>query len=200
VAFTSANGVERTLDALHAARRDARSFGRAKVAAIGPGTEGALRRRGIVADIVAEEYRGEGLADAILPVLIGKKSRVLLLRALVARDALPTALRLRGVEVDVVAAYETRAAAVSAIAALRHDLEVGVVDVVTFTSSSTVRELCAALGDSAKELLSRALVAVIGPITAETARDAGLTVGVEATEYTVPGLLDALERHFSSAT
>jgi uroporphyrinogen III methyltransferase/synthase len=199
VAFTSANGVERSLDALHAARRDARAFGRAKVAAIGPGTEAALRRRGIVADIIAEEFRGEGLADAIVPALVGEKSRVLLLRALVARDALPAALRARGVEVDVVAAYETRPAAASAIAALRRDLEAGAVDVVTFTSSSTVRELCAALGDSAKELLSRALVAVIGPITAETARDEGLTVGVEATEYTVPGLLDALERHFASA-
>jgi uroporphyrinogen III methyltransferase/synthase len=199
VAFTSANGVDRSLDTLYAAGRDARSFGRAKVAAIGPGTLAALRRRGIVADVVAREFRGEGLADAILVALPTGTRRVLLLRALVARDALPTALRARGIVVDVVAAYETRPAPPSAIDALRKALEGGAVDVVTFTSSSTVRELCAALGPDARELLSHALLAVIGPITADTARELGLTVTVAAAEYTVAGLLDALERHFAGA-
>ena len=109
VAFTSANGVVRAMEKLHAMRRDARAFGRAQVAAIGPGTAAALRPYGIVADVVAEEYRGEGLADAIWrrsprPTRKGGCP----LRGLVARDALPVALRAAGIEVDVTAAYETR--------------------------------------------------------------------------------------------
>jgi uroporphyrinogen III methyltransferase/synthase len=204
VAFTSANGVERSLDALYAAGRDARAFGRAMVAAIGPGTEASLRRRGIVPDVVAQEFRGEGLADAIVSALSvrisGRAPRVLVLRALLARDALPTALRARGFDVDVVAAYETHPAPADAIESLAAELSAGHIDVVTFTSSSTVRELCAALGEKAADLLARTLVAVIGPITADTARELGLTVGVSATEYTVKGLLDALEGHFAAAT
>jgi len=158
VAFTSANGVDRSMDALQAEQRDARAFGRALVAAVGPGTEAALRRRGIFADVVAQEFRGEGLADAILAALALRslpRPRVLLLRALVARDALPAALAARGVEVDVVAAYATRPASPEAIHAVARDLEAGNVDAVMFTASSTVRELTVALGDRAQELLSR---------------------------------------------
>jgi uroporphyrinogen III methyltransferase/synthase len=203
VAFTSANGVARTLDGLAAARRDARAFGSALVAAIGPGTEAELARRGIVADIVAREFRGEGLAASILEALrsrpeTGAKRRVLLLRALVAREALPDALRAAGVEVDVIAVYETKPAAPGAIAKLRTDLAAGAIDVVTFTSSSTVTELCRALGPDAAELLGYAVVAVIGPVTAETAKGLGVRVDVSAEPFTIAGLLDALERHYSS--
>jgi len=203
VAFTSANGVARSLDALAAARRDARAFGRALVAAIGPGTEAELSRRGIVADIVAAEFRGEGLAASILEALrarteTGTKRRVLLLRALVARDALPDALRAGGVEVEVTAVYETKPAPPTSIAKLRADLSSRAVDVVTFTSSSTVTELCRALGSDAAALLGNAVVAVIGPVTAETARGLGVRVDVSAEPFTVAGLLDALERHFAS--
>ena len=101
-----------------------------------------------------------------------------------------------GLEVDIVPAYETRPAARATIEALAGDLAAGKIDVATFTSSSTVRELCVALGPHASELLSKSVVAAIGPVTADTAREHGLTVEVSANEYTVPGLLDALERHF----
>jgi uroporphyrinogen III methyltransferase/synthase len=202
VAFTSANGVDRTIDALAASRRDVRAFGRALVAAIGPGTEAALFRHGIVADIVAKEFRGEGLAASILEALRGRapaaKKRVLLMRALVARDALPDALRAAGAEVDVTAVYETRPATPASIEKLRGDLSTGAIDVVTFTSSSTVTEFCRALGPDAAELLGRAVVAVIGPVTAETARELGVRVDVSAEPFTVAGLLDALERHFAA--
>jgi uroporphyrinogen III methyltransferase / synthase len=201
VAFTSANGVVRAMDALHARRRDARAFGRAMVAAIGPGTEAALRKNGIIADVVAKEFRGEGLAASILETFSTRgqtKGKVLLLRALVARDALPATLHAAGFEVDVVPAYETKPASRAAIDALAADLEAGKIDVVTFTSSSTVRDLALALGARASALLSKTVVATIGPVTADTARELGLTVGVSADEYTVAGLLDALERHFAS--
>jgi uroporphyrinogen III methyltransferase/synthase len=203
VAFTSANGVRRVMVALQARRRDARAFGNAQVAAIGPGTESVLREHGIVADLVAKEFRGEGLASSILEGFGSRgqtRGKVLLLRALVARDALPTTLKAAGFEVDVVAVYETRPAPRAAIDALAADLEAGKIDVVTFTSSSTVRDLALALGPRARELLSKSLVATIGPITADTAREHGLTVGVSADEYTVAGLLDALERHFAGAS
>lgn len=208
VAFTSANGVDRVMDALSRERRDARAFGRALVAAIGPGTEAALFKRGVVADLVAKEFRGEGLADSIIEALrrrprisiqAATKARVVLLRALVARDALPQALRAAGIEVDVVPVYETRAAPRAAIEALATDLEASTIDAVTFTSSSTVTELCLALGPHAAKLLATTVVAVIGPITAETAEKQGLHVDVAAEPYTVAGLLDALERHFAAA-
>jgi uroporphyrinogen III methyltransferase/synthase len=202
VAFTSANGVDRTMDALAAARRDARAFGPARLAAIGPGTEAALARRGLFSDIVATEFRGEGLARSILESLEsrsrGNVKRVLVLRAKVARDALPDALRAAGIHVDVTAVYETLPAMAAAVEKLASDLEAGAIDAVTFTSSSTVTELCRALGPRAAALLGKAAVAVIGPVTAETAREHALRVDVSAEPYTVAGLLDALERHFAA--
>jgi uroporphyrinogen III methyltransferase/synthase len=205
VAFTSANGVDRVMDVLSAQRRDARAFGGALVAAIGPGTDSALSRRGIIANVVAKDFRGEGLAESILEALgtrarMRPRSRVLVLRALVARDALPAALRAANVDVDVVAAYETRPAPKNAIEALAAEIDAGKIDAVTFTSSSTVRELSRALGPSAPALLQKTTVAVIGPVTAETAREEGLRVDVAAEEYTVTGLLDALEQHFARDT
>jgi uroporphyrinogen III methyltransferase/synthase len=204
VAFTSANGVDRVFDALKGQRRDARAFGGALVAAIGPGTEAALGRHAIVADVVAAEFRGEGLAQAILaklgshPAPAGKRHRVLILRALTARDALPAALRSADVEVDIVAAYETKPAPLEAVQELARDLEKRAIDAVTFTSGSTVRELVRALAPRAQELLGATTLAAIGPVTADVAQDEGLCVDVVASEYTVSGLIDALERHFAA--
>ncbi len=202
VAFTSANGVERTWEALVAAGADARAFGGARLAAIGPATARALERRGLVPDVVAKEFRGEGLAAEMLAALHGagaaEPKRVLLARAARARDALPQALRDAGCEVDVVAAYETRSPPPEALAALQRELEAERVDVVTFTSSSTVDHLCDWLGARAAALLAGPRIACIGPVTAETARARGLRVDVMAGEYTVPGLVRALETEAGS--
>lgn len=201
VAFTSANAVDALFDALAAKRKDARAFGAAKVASIGPGTAAALERRGLVPDLIAREYRGEGLADAILEALgpsTGAPRRVLLPRALVAREALPEALRAAGLEVDVVAAYETRAASRERRDELAAELAAGRIDAVLFTSSSTVTHLCEALGDDAAALLGKTTVATIGPITSDEARAHGLRVDVSAEAFTIPGLLDALEQFFAA--
>jgi len=193
VAFTSANGVERTWGALLDAGADARAFGAARLAAIGPATARALERCGLRADVVAKEFRGEGLGDALLRVLAGAGAvRVLLARAAKARDVLPDALRAAGHVVDVVAAYETRPPPRETIDALRSELEAGRVDAVTFTSSSTVENLCDLLGDRAADLLRRPRIASIGPVTSETARARGLRVDVMAAEFTVPELVRAL--------
>lgn len=195
VLFTSANGVERFFAALAQKKRDARAFGRAKLGAIGPKTAAALTQRGLLCDVMAREFVGEGLAKELLAR--GEPGRVLLARALVARDALPELLRSGGFSVDVVPVYETRPANAAA-ARLREVIEGGQAHGILFTSSSTVSETLAALGEDAARLLSRLTVASIGPITSETLLKAGIAPSVSAEEYTVEGLLDALERHFSS--
>ena len=194
VLFTSSNGVEQLRLELARTGRDARAFGNARVGAVGTKTAEPLARLGIVADVVAQEFVGEGLAGAVLAR--GVPRRALLLRALVARDALPDALRAQGCQVDVVAAYETKPLAGSG-AELRQRIENRSVDAILFSSSSTVTSTLEALGPGGIELLQRIVVASIGPITTLTLQAVGLAPTVQATSYTVEGLLEALEAHFS---
>jgi uroporphyrinogen III methyltransferase/synthase len=199
VAFTSANGVERTWEALLAGGADARAFGGARVAAIGPATARALEACGLRADVVSVEFRGEGLAASILEAVGASAAplRVLLARAAKARDVLPEALRAAGHRVDVVAAYETHPASADALAVVAAELEQGRVDAVLFTSSSTVENLSDGLGGRAADLLARARVASIGPVTTATAVSRGIRVDVTAESYTVPGLVEALSASYA---
>jgi len=180
IVFTSAKGVAVFAEAL---QEIGIAFPPARLAAIGPETAAALREVGRRADLVPAEFVAESLADALPP-----GGRVLLPRAAGARDALPDRLRQRGAAVDVIELYRAVAPP-----GLRADLAAALsgVDVVTFTSSSTVRHFIDAIG---RELPSRVRVACIGPITAATARDAGLPVAIIAEEYTTQGLVDALIR------
>lgn len=180
VVLTSANGARRLLARL----RDARDFGSAHVAVIGPGTAAALREGNIEADLVPDEYVAERLLAA-LPAPPPHGGRLLLARAAVARDVLPDGLRSRGWTVDVVEAYRTGTAEIdhSSLSAL------AAADVVTFTSSSTVSRHLEQVGGTDGVT---AAVACIGPVTAATAREAGLPVAVEAPVHTVDGLVDAL--------
>jgi uroporphyrinogen III methyltransferase/synthase len=124
------------------------------------------------------------------------RGRVLVARAMSAREALPDALRASGCEVDVVAAYETRAPSPDVAERIAGDLERGALDAVLFTSSSTVDNLCDLLGTRAPSLLARARIASIGPVTTAAAERRGVRVDVRASPYTVPALLDALESSF----
>jgi uroporphyrinogen III methyltransferase / synthase len=187
VAFTSANGVAAVFG------RTTPDFGRARVAAIGPATAKALEERGVRAEIVAEEHRGEGLAEAVVAA-VGRSSRVLVLRALVARDAFPDALRSAGLSVDVVAAYQKHPAPEGPLVVLGEALEAGRIDAVLLMSSSAVETLAARPGPA---LLARAVMASIGPVTTETATRLGVRVDVTASPYTLEGLLTALSRWFS---
>ncbi|MBL8720723.1 MAG: uroporphyrinogen-III synthase [Myxococcales bacterium] len=198
IALTSENGVEAFFTALAAAHHDARALAGRLVAVIGPGTARALERHGVRPDLVAEEHRGEALAEAIVKALGPRcaQASVLLPRAAVARDALPDALRAVCARVDVIEAYRTRAPDASILAALRATLEARRIDVVLFTASSTVQNLCTHVPDAAR-LLTGVVVATIGPITSEACARAGIPVTVEASPYTVPSLLAALERHFA---
>ena len=193
VLFTSANGVERFMRALARAGLDARAFAGAKIGVIGPKTAAALTSFGLMADLTADEFVGEGLARALLT--FGTPKRVLLARALVARDTLPEMLRAAGAQVEVVPVYQTVSA--DAGAALRKHFAEREIDVALFTSSSTVSAVVEALGDAARETLGNVTVASIGPITSQTLADHGVRVDVVASAFTVDGLLDALEAHFA---
>ena len=136
VCLTSPNGARLLLERMASAGIDARALSGARIAAIGPGTAGALREHGLIADVVPERFVAEGLVEALADVPV---ARALVARAAEARDVLPDALRERGAEVDVVALYETVAEPLSDA-----QLEaLGDADYVTFTSSSTVRFLFA---------------------------------------------------------
>jgi len=184
VCLTSPNGVRLLFEAMQAAGRDARALAGATVAAIGPGTARALAERGIAADVVPERFVAEALVEALAEVEVEGR-RVLVARAAEARDVLPDALRERGAEVDVVPLYET----------VREEPDPEEVeaaqsaDYVTFTSSSTVTNLTAVLGD---RFPSGARIVSIGPITSEAVHAAGLEVDVEAERHDIDGLLTAL--------
>ena len=182
VVFTSA----RAVSPLMAELRDARAFGPAHVAAIGPGTAEELRRHFVVADLVPDEFIAEALVDSF-PEGDG---RVLLPRAAVARDVLARGLQAKGWTVDVVEAYRTEPDVPSA-----EGLDAAAAaDAITFTSSSTVTNYLAVAGRSAVP----PVVACIGPVTAATAREAGLTVDVVAAVHTVDGLIAALVEHLAA--
>lgn len=192
VIFTSANGVDAFLDALYAAGRDPRAFAAARIACIGPATARRLRERGLVADQVPHQFVAEALIDALLEEGVAGQ-RILIPRAEIAREILPDTLRAHGAHVDVLAAYRTVPPPVDAAALAR--IANGEIDLVTFTSSSTVQHFRALFDDPTFERVrARIGAACIGPITADTARAHGLRVAVMATEYTIPGLVDALAR------
>ncbi len=197
VAFTSVNGVERFFEVLRSEGFDARALGANRIAAIGSATARALEERGIRADVVAKEYVGESLAEAIAQELgPARGKRVLIPRALEAREALPEALRAAGFDVRVVAVYETRHAEAGSLRSVRQALVDGGIDAVLLTSGSTVAGLCAGLGEGYAELLCGVVVASIGPVTTRAAEARGLRVGLQATPYTVAALIEGLERHW----
>jgi len=183
IVFTSANGVEAAFDRLAAAGRDARDVARRRVAAIGPATARALRERGVEPALVPERYVAEAILEALGDV---RGLSFLLPRADIAREALAVGLRAKGAAVTEVAAYRT-------VAADGPPPDLSAADAVTFTSSSTVRNFLAS-GAS----VGRAKVVCIGPVTAATARELGLTVDAVAEAYTEDGLIQALEGALST--
>jgi len=194
--FTSVNGVRPFMDRLHAAGKDARALANLRLCAIGPRTAQELETYGLTADIVPSEFQAEGVIAALADVGI-RGSRVLIPRAEVAREILPEQLRELGAAVDVIPVYRTISPAVD-VASLTQQFHDGRVAVVTFTSSSTVRNFVEVFGgrDTVRPLLAEVVVACIGPITARTVEEFGLTVTVMPAENTVPALAETIVRHF----
>jgi uroporphyrinogen-III synthase len=180
---------------------------RLRVAAIGPATKRTIEQRGIKVEVVPKEYVAESVVRSLRQRVKGK--RVLLIRAKVARDVIPRELRQAGAHVDVVEAYQTvvpRSSRSRLRAALKNSRRP---NVITFTSSSTVRNFVALLGGSSLQASVRdrrsrgrrgrhhtwidgIQFASIGPVTSATLHELGFPVHIEATQYTIPGLVDAL--------
>jgi uroporphyrinogen III methyltransferase/synthase len=206
VVFTSRNGVEAFFGEVGRQGGDARRLGGARVCAIGPATAEALVKFGVRADVVPEEFRGEAAAEAIIQAATAGQQNVrrapgtlsvLLPRAEEAREVLPEMLREAWMTVDVVAAYRTVGPTGEDAERIAAAIRGPEIDVVTFTSSSTVHEVVKALGAGAVEALEGVAVASIGPITTETAQALGVRVDVTASDYTAAGLVTALREHFS---
>ncbi len=186
IVFTSVNGVKAFWDRLDAV--GAGLMPTLRVAAIGPATASALQSHDVTVTLIPDEYVAEAIIESIGAV---QGQHILLPRADIAREALAVELQKRGAIVDEIAAYRTRPAQPDPNGL--SELQRGV-DVITFTSSSTVRNFIALVG---RDLIpSQAIVACIGPITANTARDLGLRVDIVAAEYTMDGLVAALVAHF----
>ncbi len=190
VVFTSANGVRAFLGRLAALGLDTHMLGGARLGAIGPATAAELRECQLEVDFVPHEYVAEGVAAGLIELGVHGK-RVLLPQADLARDVLKTDLERAGAVVDAVVSYRTVPARED-LSKLVPDLAAGRIDVVTLASSSTARNLVEGLGANAVALLSRSLIACIGPVTAKTAAELGLRVGVVAPEHTMQGLVEAI--------
>jgi len=191
--FTSANGVRFFMRRLQENGKDVRELKGVRIYAIGPKTEQAVNALGIRVDVVPEEYVAESLLKSLGQEEIqGKK--FLLPRATEAREILPNELRKAGAEIDVVPAYRT-VRPNSDMDTLLTRMKEGSVHALTFTASSTVKNFSAML-DANHSMLKNTVIACIGPVTAQTARDLGLKVDVVANEYTVAGLVEALETFF----
>ena len=195
IVFTSRSGVEVFFERLLARGGDIRDLGKARLAAIGPATAEGLVSRGLRVDVVPGQFRAEDLARELGSRVEGK--RVLLPRAAGARDVLPEELSRAGAEVVDAACYQAEPPTELPKAVL-DSLAAGSIDTITFTSSSTVRHFLALLGKGARQKIGSARIACIGPITAETAREAGLRVDIEARNHTTQGLIDALVDYFAS--
>lgn len=191
IVFTSQNTVPRLLARMKVRRVSPADLAASRHAAIGDATAEALRAHGLRADLVGDEYRAESMADALEKEDV-EGQRILIPRALLAREVLPERLLAAGAEVDVAPVYQTVSDPEGAAIA-RQALERGV-DVVTFTSASTVRGFFEAVGGM-KKRLERICFASIGPITSDAIRAEGWEPGVEASPYTVPALVGALTRH-----
>jgi uroporphyrinogen-III synthase len=191
--LTSANGVQAMWERLDRLKLDATKLSSGlRVAAIGPATKKAIEQRGTKVDVVPREYVAESVVRSLRNRVKGK--RILLVRAKVARDVIPNELRKAGARVDVVEAYETvvpqssRTRLRSALANLGRRPHI-----VTFTSSSTVKNFVALVGRRALGLKDIHL-ASIGPVTSATLREFGLRADIKAKEFTIPGLVEAIVR------
>ncbi|MGC8838044.1 MAG: uroporphyrinogen-III C-methyltransferase, partial [Anaerolineae bacterium] len=192
ILFTSANAVRAVWERMRALGLDARAFAGVRLGAIGTATAAALLEVGLQADFVPQRHTSAAIVEEIGDV---RGARILLPRSDIAPPDLAEGLRARGAQVEAVVAYRTVPAGPPR-EVVERVLEEGV-DIATFTSSSTVANLAALVAPrSLEEVLRGALVACIGPVTAQAARERGLHVDLIAPVHTEEGLVDALVAHF----
>lgn len=192
--LTSVNGVDALFGRAEKLGVDLAVLKQIWICAIGPATRRAIEKCGMNVALVPKHYVAESVVEALQGKVSGK--RVLLVRAKQARDVIPRELRKAGADVTVAAAYETTVPAGARERLLRRLQSKPRPDVITFTSSSTARHLIALLGGAktAREHLSEVALASIGPVTSSTLREGGLQPQIEAGEYTMAGLVNAIVR------
>ncbi len=194
--LTSVNGVRFFLKRLRSGGRDIRDLKGIKICTIGPRTAQEMERLGVEIDFVPDEYRAEAIVEGLVRRGIeGKK--ILLPRAEEAREILPQEIRKSGGDVDVVSAYKT-VRPLKEKERVRRLLKERKIDVITFTSSSTVRNFTE-IFDKAEfpSLIRGVTIGSIGPITAQTAKELGIETDIMPGEYTIPALTEAIADHFS---
>jgi uroporphyrinogen III methyltransferase / synthase len=194
--FTSVNGIRPFMERLQSNGQDARALSGLRIGCIGPRTAEELARYGLNADLIPAQFQAEGLIAAMTEAGVSGR-RVLIARAAVAREILPDQLRAVGADVRVVTVYRT-IRPISAVERLRDQLARRDLHVMTFASSSTVRNFCAIFEsrEDLRTLTAGAAVACIGPITAQTAEEEGLPVTIMAKENTIPALVEAIVHYF----
>jgi len=191
--LTSANGVKYFWQHLLATGKNATDLQHMRIAAIGPATAAEIRARGLAIDVIPAEHMAEMLVAA-MPHVTGQ--RMLFPTADIARDALVDGLAANGAIVERVTAYQnTPVTDPGDLPKLLPTL-----DVLTFTSASTARNFVNLLQpEKPTTAIGSAIVACIGPVTADAAADAGLPVHVIAETYTIPGLVEALQQYYQLA-
>lgn len=192
--FTSVNGVKYFVERLRTCGKSVDQLRHLRIATIGPETARAVADLSLHVQAVPEEYRAEALVTVLGDV---RGRRILLPRAAEARAVLPNELQSLGARVDEIPVYETRRPQTTRTEELRELLSQAQVDMVTFTSSSTVRNFVAAFPrENLPQLLARTRIGCIGPITADTVREYGLPVAVQSGVYTIPGFTEAIVEYF----
>ncbi len=199
ILFTSLNGVKYFFERLYAKGMDARDLKGPDLAVVGKSTADCLLTYGVNADLIPSVFTGEGLAESLLDQGVEGRN-ILIPRALQAREILPETLRGAGAQVTVAPVYKN-VPPKGRKEVLRAELEAGEVDMITFTSSSTVRNFLAMIdtadNDELLKLLSGVKIAAIGPITAKTVTDNGLRVDIQPEEYTIPAMVQEVVRYFT---
>jgi uroporphyrinogen III methyltransferase/synthase len=183
-------------DELRAAGLDARALAGAKIASVGPATADALLARGLAVDVAPDRFVAEALLDALRGRRDVKGARVLYATAEGARETLQLGLQELGAIVERADLYRSVLDGTGA-EQLKERMSKESVDLVTFTSASSVTNFVDAVG---RDLARRAPAASIGPVTSQAARTAGLDVVVEASESTIPGLVSAIADYFAGAS
>ena len=196
IIFTSANGVTFFCQRLNERGKGLGFPDSVKVCAIGPATARQLKQNGIRVDYTPKEYVAEAILDGFEKMSVRGK-RILLARVKKARDVLPKGLKAMGAQIDVVEAYRTLKPR-GGSKRLKEILAQGKVDVITFTSSSTVNHFIELLGrGDIREKLKGVTIASIGPVTSRTAREQGLDVDIQPEAYTIPALTEAIVDYFA---
>ena len=193
--FTSVNGVKFFFQRLKKKGKNVGSLNKLKMVAIGPKTAAAIERRHLPVDIVPQKFQAESVVEALEKKRITGK-RFLLPRAEKARDVLPKEITKRGGHIDVVTVYRTSMGQGN-IHEVKELFRKRLIHVITFTSSSTVKNFVELLAEkNISKMIKGAVVASIGPITADTAASLGIRTDIMPKNYTIPGLVKAISEYF----